>query len=132
MLISIFEFIKNYGTQLSAIGAMFAFIFAIYKYHIERKTTLYWKEFDIFHKLIQGLVEPSTEKHSMYLDRQIAIIFELRNYKRYYPVSLRILKRLKISWNKPGFMRLIEEIDITILHIEKLTTRPWGKIINGK
>ena len=119
MIVSILEFIKDYGTQLSAIGAMFAFIFGIYKYQIERKTTLFWKEFEVFHKLIKELVEPETQGQTMKLDRQIAIVFELRNYTRYYPVSLRILKGLKGSWDKPELKRLIDEINISIEHIEK-------------
>lgn len=98
---------------------MITFVFAIYKYQIERKTTLFWKEFEVFHKLIKELVEPSCEHNLKYLNRQIAIIFELRNYKRYYPVSLRILKGLKESWSKPEFKRLIDEIDISIKHIEQ-------------
>ena len=80
MIISILEFIKDYGVQLSAIGAMVAFIFGVYKYQIERETTLFWKEFEVFHKLIKELVEPSTQGQVMYVDRQIAIIFELQNY----------------------------------------------------
>lgn len=119
ILTELFEFIKIYATQLSAFGAMITFVFAIYKYQIERKTTLFWKEFEVFHKLIKELVEPSCENSSKYLDRQIAIVFELRNYKRYYPVSLRILKGLKKSWGKPEFKRIIDEIDISIKHIEQ-------------
>ena len=118
MIISIFEFIKNYGTPISSICAVITLIFAMYKYYIERRTELFWKEFESFHKLIKELVEPSSEGQSMKLDRQIIIIFELKHYKRYYPVSLRILKRLKVSWNKPEVKDIIDEIDITIKHIE--------------
>jgi len=118
-MVSTLEFIKDYGTQLSAIAAMIAFIFGAYKYQIERKTTLFWKEFEVFHKLIKELVEPSSENQIMKLDRQIALIFELQHYTRYYPVSLRILKGLKSSWNKAEYKRLIDEIDIAIKHIEK-------------
>ena len=72
----------------------------------------------MFHKLIKELVEPSPESKTMKLDRQVAIVFELQNYKRYYPVILRILRGLKISWDKPEFKRLLDEIDITIKYIE--------------
>lgn len=119
MILSILEFIKNYGTQLSAVGAMIAIIFGIYKYQIERKTTLFWKEFEVFHKLIKELVEPEIQDQLMKLDRQIAIVFELQNYKRYYPVSLRILKGLKSTCDEVKHKRLIDEIDISIKQIEK-------------
>lgn len=118
MELSILEFIKNYGTQLSAIGAMLAFIFGVYKYQTERKTTLFWKEFEVFHKLIKELVEPETPAQAMKLDRQVALVFELRNYKKYYPVTLRILKGLKNSRMKPEHKRLLNEINISIEHIE--------------
>ena len=128
MIILILEFIKDYGTQLSAIGAMIAFIFVVYKYQIERKTTLFWKEFEAFHKLIKELVEPESGTQTMKLDRQIAVLFELRNYKRYYPVSLRILEGLKASWEtKEANERLVNEIKLTIIHIEN-TLCIWKKI----
>lgn len=59
----------------------------------------------------------------MMLDRQIAIVFELRDFKAYYPVSLRILKGLKEAWADYGSedqrKRLLEELDLAIGHISK-------------
>ena len=115
------EFLKLYGSQLSAIGATLAFIFAIYKFQIERKTEFYWKEFEVFHKLVKELVEPPSEQGAMYVDRQAAIMFELRNFKRYYPYSHRMLSGLRKKWTAvPNqFPRLIEEMDLTMEHISK-------------
>ena len=106
---------------MSAIGAALAFIFGIYKFQVERKTTFFWKEFEVFHKLVKELVEPPSEQGAMYVDRQAAVMFELRNFKRYYPYSLRMLKGLREKWTAvPNqFPRLIEELDLTIKHIEK-------------
>ena len=75
------DIIKEYGTQISSIIAMLAFVFAVYKYIDEKKRSLFWKEFEVFHKLIKDLVEPTSDKDTMYLDRQIAIIFELKIIK---------------------------------------------------
>ena len=54
----------------------------------------------------------------MRLDRQIAVIFELRNFKEYFPVTLRILRGLKKSWTgygpKEKRNRLHEELNETI------------------
>ena len=120
IITTLLEFIKVYGSQLSAIGAVVFFIFATYKYLTERSTTLFWKEFEVFHKLIKELVEPPSKDETLFLDRQIAIVFELKNFKRYYPVSLRILQGIKESWSSlpSNYKRLIDEIDLTIQHIE--------------
>ncbi|MNG37384.1 hypothetical protein D3C84_1247180 [compost metagenome] len=59
----------------------------------------------------------------MRLDRQIAVVFELRNFKEYFPVTLRIFKGLKESWAEYGpeekRERLHEELDLAITYIEK-------------
>lgn len=117
---SLLELFKTYGTQLSAFGAAIAFIFTVYKFQSERKATHFWKEYEAYHKLVKELVEPPTENGAMYVDRQTAAMYELKFYKRYYPHTLRMLKSLKIKWEKvpDQFPRLIEEIDLTIQHIE--------------
>lgn len=118
---ALFEFIKLYGTQLSAIGAAFAFIFGVYKFQAERKTTLFWKEFEVYHKLVKELVEPPSENGALYVDRQAAVIFELRNFKRYYPYTFRMLEGLQTKWAAvPNqFPRLLNELELTIAHIKK-------------
>ena len=117
----IFEFIKVYGTQLSAVGAAIAFIFAMYKFQAERSASQFWKEFEAYHKLIKELVQPPSESEGLYIDRQTAILYELKFYKRYYPHTLRMLEALKQKWVAvPNqFPRLLEEMDLTIEHIEK-------------
>ncbi len=118
---ALLELLKLYGTQMSALGAAVAFSFGIYKFHIERRATRYWKEFEVYHKLVKELVEPEKEGGSMFVDRQAAIIYELRNFKRYYPYSLRMLKALKATWISIPKVRprIIEELDLAIGFIEK-------------
>lgn len=94
------QFLKEYGSQLSAIGAASTVMIGGYKYIVERKEAHFWKEFEVYHKLVKELVEPSQSGGAMYIDRQAAIIFELRNFKRYYPYSLRMLNALKSTWSK--------------------------------
>jgi hypothetical protein len=76
--------------------------------------------FETYHRLIDDLVGANgTAK----LDRQIAIIFELRNYLHYYEVSLRILKGLRDEWKGPEKnKRLIEEMNLTIIYLESKIT----------
>ena len=118
---ALLEFLKTYGSQISAIGAAIAFIFALYKYQSERRTTLFWKEFEVYHKLVKELVQPPKEEGALYIDRQTAVMYEMRNFKRYYPFTLRMLKGLKEKWGAvpDQFPRLMEELELTINHIEK-------------
>ena len=118
---SLLTIFKEYGSQLSAMGAVFVFFFGAYKFQAERKAAHYWKEFDVYHKLVKELVEPPTEGLGLYVDRQAAVMYELRNFERYYPYSLRMLQGLKKKWiNVPNqFPRLLEELDLTIEFLEK-------------
>lgn len=61
----------------------------------------------------------------MRLDRQVAVVFELRSLDAYHPVTLRILKGLKEDWSNAEYGplqkrgRLLAEIDLAIEHISK-------------
>ena len=117
----ILEFLKSYGSQISALGAAISFIFAAFKFQAERKAAHFWKEFEVYHKLVKELVEPPTDGKGLYVDRQTSILFEMRNFKRYYPLTLRTLKGLDEKWRAvPNqFPRLLEELDLTISFLEK-------------
>ncbi len=54
------------------------------------------------------------------LDRQIATVFEFRNFPDYFELSGRILTDLKNQWgNKSENARLITEIKLTLKHIKR-------------
>ena len=72
-----------------------------------------------FHKLIKELVKPDPDLKTTFIDRQPAIVFELRHFKRYYPLSYLTLIGLKDFWkDKPDLKRLIEEIDLTLAFLK--------------
>ncbi len=117
---TLLEIFKLYGTQISALGAAVVFIFGIYKFLVERKESHFWKEFETYHTLVKELVEPPSENGPLYLDRQTAILYELRFYKRYFPHTFRMLKALKEKWDTPDqHTRLIEELNLTIDYVKK-------------
>jgi len=70
---------------------------------------------------VKELVEPPADGGNLYVDRQAAIMYEMRNFKRYYPFTLRTLKGLREKWAAvPNqFPRLIDELNLTIEFIEK-------------
>jgi hypothetical protein len=117
----ILEVLRDYGSQVSAIAVAIAFIVSIWKYLSERRESHFWREFEVFHRLVKELVEPGNEGGMMYVDRQAAILFELRNFRRYYPYTLRMLHGLREKWSGSHevFPRLLEELELTIKLLER-------------
>jgi len=102
-------------TALATILAVCMGAFQLIKYLDVRSRTSRDSDFEHYHKLIKELVEPATSNGSMKMDRQIAIIFELKNFPRYLRNSVRVLRHLKATWgteqiNEP----LIAEIDLSL------------------
>ena len=118
------QIFKDYGTQLSALAGLIGFIVGMWKYLSERRETHFWKEFEVYHTLVKRLVQPEDTGARLMLDRQAAVVFELRNFRRYYPYSLRMLQGIKKELgpevSKTGHGdRLIAEIDLAIEFIEE-------------
>ena len=98
--------------------------YQLWQYLDQKKHELRDKRFEVFHRLIRDLVEPPEGKSEIKLDRQIAIVFELRNFPEYRDVAERILKGLREHWSKDidnfaPYNRLITEVDLTLGYITK-------------
>ncbi len=91
------------------------FYFSVYRYVDTRKREQDLKEFENYHNLIQDLVQPN-EKGDIFLDRQATVVYELKNFPRYYDLSKRTLTALKGKWQKSDkdCKRLLNEIDLTL------------------
>lgn len=101
------------GILIVVIPALWSFI----SYLILKNKELRHERFKIYHELIRELVQPDTPGQPMSMDRQIAVVFELRNFEEYYEVTLRMLEGLKKAWADPQFDRLTKEIVHTIAYI---------------
>ncbi|MEA2089090.1 MAG: hypothetical protein U9O55_04635 [Patescibacteria group bacterium] len=125
MISKILNFLNENGITITILFAFIGFIISILKvlqYWNLRTKELKVKRFKIYHDyLIRNLVQPDTNDGIMKLDRQIAIIYELKNFPEYYDVSIRILKGLKKHWKKDKNLdcRIFEEIDLSIKSMEK-------------
>ena len=129
------DFVSNawtwLGTHAGAIGAVVGvlsvlpIVWAIVQYIVVKRAEAKRNRFETFHRLIKELVEPDAPDKPMKLDRQVAIVFELRGFKHYYPVTVRILRGWRNSLADPIVSRLVAEIDLTIAHIERHT---WRKV----
>lgn len=102
--------------DLSLLAVFIGIIFSVYKYFDTKNREQNRKEFEEYHQLIKDLVEPENDLKPLYMDRQASVVYELKHFKRYYPLSLRTLKSLRKTWSKKidENSRVIEEIDLTI------------------
>jgi len=107
---------------LGILGAAVAFAWSTIQQITQRKSESRERDFQAFHRLVKELVSPDTTTGSMHLDRQAAVVFELRHFPRYYEFTQRMLSGLRQVWSadpKIQWPRLIEEIDLTLEYIKK-------------
>lgn len=73
------------------------------------------RRFDAYHRLIKEIVQPSENGHT-YVDRQCAAVFELRRFKDYRDVTVRILSGLEDDWRTGGVLhpRLARELRLAL------------------
>jgi len=95
---------------IALIPAVWTFI----RYLGLKSKELQHERFRIYHGLIRELVQPDSPGQAMALDRQIAIVFELRHFPEYFELSLRLLEGVRDTWIDPRFGRLTQEINHTI------------------
>ncbi len=98
-------FWKFVSDHNGALGFMLAFgtaAAALYHYLSIKRSEERARRFSNFHQLLQDLNEgkpkPNGEAGGQYIDRQLAIIYELRNFTDYHPVILIILNRSIVTW----------------------------------
>lgn len=118
------DLINTYSSVVTIILTIVAGFWAVLKFREYLKD----KRFKTYHELIDELVnEQRQPDRAIKLDRQIAIIFELRNFPGYYPVTKRILADLKDLWGEQP--RAIKEIELTLDFISRnWLARMWGRI----
>jgi hypothetical protein len=118
------EDLRKWLMLLTVMGSAIVFLWNGWQYLDKRKSELSDKRFEVYHRLIKELVEPPTPDGKTYLDRQIAVAFELRSFPEYAEVTQRILSGLRESWGSDSKnTRLITEIDLTMMRLEKSSPR---------
>lgn len=118
-----FKYIKSKWIELlGLLIAILTFFIPIYGFLSQKREEQRDKRFITYHQLIADLVDPPGNK----LDRQIATIFELRNFPNYFDLTKRIVTDLRTQWsqpprdlNDPRNSRLLTELDLALKHIEK-------------
>lgn len=121
---NILSFLNQYYPLISALSLISGGLFALLKFREYLKD----KRFKTYHELIDELVnEQRNPDRVIKLDRQIAIVYELRNFSNYYPLSIRILNGLKNNWKEK--QRIIKEIDLSLKFMQSnCLSRIWQRI----
>lgn len=139
---------ENWIEIVSIILALFGLVVPIYRYLIDKVIQSRDLRFKTYHELIKTLVQPELVEsnpittikrgdsetaeviqgniYSTMLDRQIAAIFELRNFPEYFAVTKRILTYYQNEWKKHS--RIVSEIMYTLTYINKYQSC-WHKFL---
>lgn len=113
------DFIQRYGTALSSIGAAIAFLWTVFQWLAVRSREAKHREYQTFHELLKTLVngyQPGTVLSQ--IDERAAVLYELRNYPRYFPYLRRTIATLQLKWSTAE-PRLVEELYLTKKYIEE-------------
>ena len=90
--------LSSNAAALGVLGSVAAFAWSAFKFNAVRRKEQEVHEFEAFHRLIKEVVSPDPETKATWIDRQVAAIFELRHFRRYYEVTIRILTALRERW----------------------------------
>jgi hypothetical protein len=123
----VWGWLSTHGVGATGVGAAVAFVFSVYQFLSVRKRESGNREFEQYHSLIEKLVSPKQGQGTILLDQQIAVVFELRNFPRYFELSERVLEGLRTEWSKrqdwANYERLLQELRLTLQYIQRYRQR---------
>jgi hypothetical protein len=120
----LFAWLGTHSALLSTLGAVAVFIWGVIQFVLQRQHEFRERQFETYHRLVKELVSPDSDSGTMWIDRQAAVIFELRNFHRYHEFTERMLEGLKEKWEKDAafqWPRLLKEVELTLSYIGKKT-----------
>jgi len=74
-------------------GAAIAFIVSTTQQFFQRRAESAERQFQAFHELVKKVVSPEPTDGLFYVDRQAAVVFELRHFPRYYDFTGRFFAK---------------------------------------
>lgn len=114
-MLNFFNEIYNFlGSNTGSVTIIVVLIAGIWQYCKYQKE---WN-FKNYHSLIKKLNQSDTPGEAIKLYRQIAIVYELRKYPRYFPVTKRILKGW-LGSRSEEHKNLYNEMELTINYIDQ-------------
>lgn len=113
----------NFFSWAGAVASVIAIVAALigtFRFFTVRLLQARREEYNRYHQAVRQMNVDTKENDAPYLDMQVAAAFELTLMKRYYPVSLRILRnRLETLQKTEKHPLLCEEIVRSIERIEE-------------
>lgn len=115
MIGQVWNWLNQNGAVLSLLIALVPLVWAAVSYVSLKRSENKQRRFENYHALIKQLVQGDDMIGAPYIDRQLAVVFELQRYPEYSPATLRVLTGFRESaesWhNRKAAQRLIEQID---------------------
>lgn len=122
---TVWEWIKEYNGTIAIFVSLITGGLALYHYISIKKSEEAARRFTTYHKMIQDL-NIGEDGEAQYIDRQMAIVYEMRNFPEYFPATLRLLNRSLPRWrlsavgsNPLSPNLLAEEAVLTIRYIKR-------------
>jgi hypothetical protein len=117
---STLRLLQDWGPILAGLSAMVVFLWSVVQFFLVRRRDAENRDFEVYHRLVKELVQPDSGAAAPYMDRQAAVVFELRHFPKYFQISLRTLHHLREAWKKPdgSRTRILDEIDLTIQFLQ--------------
>jgi hypothetical protein len=121
MLTQIINFLNINASGLTILAALVAGIYKFWEFVNVRKTESRQREFNNYHDLVERLVTDRKEVDGIpFIDVQIASVFELESFPRYYKPTKVILNRMRLKLlGKEPQKDLVKQIDETLSKIDK-------------
>lgn len=132
---AIINFLSTNNGAIAVLITLAVSLYKFFQYLNIKLDELREKKFKHYHDdLIKKLVQAENKDENIKLDRQIAIIYELRNFPEYFPVSKRILDGWIIkSDDKEMPERIKAEANLAVEYMSKniifrFFNRIWSRI----
>lgn len=130
---AVWKWVSDNNGALAFLLALVVAGSALYHYISIKRTEERARRFSSYHELVEAL-NGNGAGGAPFVDRQITVVFEMRNFPEYYPVTIRLLERSLERWRKlksatlftstlPGSISvpntLIDEALLTIKYIKR-------------
>jgi len=103
--------------------------FSACRYTKVRRSEQRQLRFENYHELIHRLTAGYPGEQP-WVQCQVATAYELRNYREYREVSIRILENMQLNWKDKEHMQpVVKEISITLPLLKRDTS--WERLKNG-
>lgn len=96
---AVWKWVSDNNGALAFLLALVVAGCALYHYISIKRAEERARRFSSYHELVEALNGNGTGG-APFVDRQITVVFEMRNFPEYYPVTLRLLERSLERWRK--------------------------------